>query len=140
MKFALSISGVTIGAMLSASLLVPTVSFASDADGMRCPSGFNTGFSNGVLKCSRQVTTNVEVRKSVCPIFTDRYTQRTNAADVCFNNQGQAVLTVPEFVLDPQNWTRDIDGSTGALDRFTKGGQVTTDFTWPVAVNGVYGF
>jgi hypothetical protein len=143
MKTAISLASIATGVLLSASLLVPTAARAGDADGMKCPSGYTAAFSNGVLKCSKQITTNVEVRKSVCPIIPfvgTTYEQRTNAADVCRrSDNGALVATVPEFAFDPQNWRRDVDGSTGALDRFVKGGQTQTDFVWPVPVNGLYG-
>ena len=141
MKSATLIKGLTAGVLLATSSLFPSVSFAGADDGVRCPSGYNASFSNGVMKCSKQVQSVAETRPSVCPLIafvTTEYIQNTNAADKCrrFDN-GTLVSTVIGGVpvFDPQNWQRQIDGAAGALDRFIKPGATHTEYAYPTAVN-----
>ena len=141
MKSATLVKGFTLGALLASSSLLSGVSFAGADDGVRCPSGFTASFSNGVMKCSKQTQTVAETRPSVCPLIPfvgTQYIQETNAADRCRrSDNGSLVATVIGGVpvLDPQNWHRQIDGSTGALDRFIKPGAAQTEYAYPQAVN-----
>jgi hypothetical protein len=141
MKSATLIKGLTFGALLASSSLFSSVSFAGADDGVRCPSGYNASFSSGVMKCSKQVQTVAETRPSVCPLIPfvgTQYIQNTNAADKCRrSDNGSLVSTVIGGVpvLDPQNWDRQIDGATGALDRFIKPGATHTEYAYPQAVN-----
>jgi hypothetical protein len=141
MKSAILIKGLTLGALLASSSLFSGASFAGADDGVRCPSGYSASFSNGVLKCSKQVQTIAETRPSVCPLIpfvNTQYIQNTNAVDQCRRSDNGALVTsviggVP--VLDPQNWHRQIDGAAGALDRFVKPGATHTEYAYPTAVN-----
>lgn len=129
---------IVAAAFVAAGVASPSISIAGGANGVSCPAGYTAtpdDSFNGVMKCSRVVTTPLEARKSVCPGIAGiqfTYEQRAGAADACRRtDNGALVATVPELVLDPQNWRRDIDGSTGALDRFLKGGQPRTEFAFP---------
>jgi hypothetical protein len=138
LKSLVVVKSIAVATLMAAGLATPAISVAGGANGVHCPAGYNATPSdsfNGVMKCSRVVTTPLEVRKSVCPGIAGiqfTYEQRPGAADVCKRtDNGAFVATVPELVLDPQNWRRDVDGSTGALDRFLKGGQPRTEFAFP---------
>ena len=141
MKSATLIKGLTLGMMFASSSLFSAASFAGADDGVRCPSGYTASFSNGVMKCSKQVQTIAETRPSVCPLIPlvgTQYIQETNAADRCRRSDNGALVSsviggIP--VLDPQNWHRQIDGAAGALDRFVKPGATRTEFAYPQAVN-----
>ena len=141
MKSANLFKGLTFGALLASTSLFSGVSFAGADDGVHCPSGYSASFSGGVLKCSKQVQTVAETRPSVCPLIpfvSTQYVQNTNAEDRCRrSDNGALVATVMGGVpvLDPQNWHRQIDGGSGALDRFIKPGATHTEFAYPVAVN-----
>ena len=141
MKAATLFKGLTLGALLASSSLFSSISFAGAADGVHCVNGFSPSFSGGVLKCSKTVTPVTETRPSACPFIpfvNTQYIQNTNAADKCRrSDNGALVDTVMGGlpVLDPQNWHRQIDGGTGALDRFVKLGVTHTEFDWPSPVN-----
>ena len=141
MKSANLIKGLTFGALLASTSLFSSASFAGADDGVRCPSGYTSSFSSGVMKCSKQVQSAPETRPSVCPIIpfvSTQYIQNTNASDRCRrSDNGTLVATVIGGlpVFDPQNWHRDVDGAAGALDRFVKPGATHTEYTYPVAVN-----
>ncbi|MFN0301549.1 MAG: hypothetical protein ACKVQU_14485 [Burkholderiales bacterium] len=129
---------IAVAAFVAAGLASPSISVAGGANGVSCPAGYDAtpaSSFNGVMKCSKVVTTPLEIRKSVCPGIAGIqfiYEQRVGARDVCKRtDNGTTVATVPELVLDIQNWRLDQDGATGALDRFLKGGQQRTEFTFP---------
>ncbi len=144
LKSLVVVKSIAVAAFVAAGLAAPSISVASPQQGVTCPNTYGTrlvnlggasGNSDVVMKCVKVVETQPEVRKSVCPVIlfvNTTYVQRTNAADVCTrSDNGATVATVPEFVFDPQNWTRDVDGAAGALDRFTKGGGTHEEFVYP---------
>ena len=62
MKFATLVKGLAVAAVLSSTSLVSSVSFAnSPVNGVSCPSGFNSSFSGGVLKCEKDVTSQAAI-------------------------------------------------------------------------------
>ena len=138
MRLIFTIKFFALATPLIAFALMPSISLAGPDAGVRCPGGFTATFNNGVLKCSRQVTVNSEFRNSVCPLIFGvgtTYQQIANAADKCTrNDNGATVATVPENAFDPGNYTRVVDGGSGARDRFRKGGQTKTEFAYPEAV------
>lgn len=137
MQLTFTVKYFALATLLIAEALIPSISLAAPSDGAKCGNGYTPSFNNnsGVLKCSKQVTANSEIRKSVCPFIfgvSTVYQQRLNAADRCTRNDtGATVATVPENAFDPDNYTREVDGGIGALDRFRKGGQTQTEFAYP---------
>ena len=140
MKLTLTIKCFTLAALLIAGELIPSISLAGAEAGVICPDGFTANFnnSNRVLRCSKRVTANDEIRKSVCPIdinpFRWRYNPPRAGIDTCTDDNAKVVDTVPENTFDPLNYPRDPDGAAGLRDRFIKRGQTTTEFAFPKAV------
>lgn len=55
-------------ALVVAGVAAAQSAFASADDGVKCRSGFNASFSNGVLKCSKQVVRSVSLDgRTTCP-------------------------------------------------------------------------
>jgi hypothetical protein len=135
MRLEFNINYLALMTSVFACTLMPEISLAGPNDGVRCPREYTSQFNNGILKCSRRVTTNPEYRNSVCPFIfavSTTYQRIANAPDRCTRNDNGATLeTVPENAFDSENYIREVDGGASTRDRFRKGGQPQTQFTYP---------
>lgn len=135
MRLAFNVSYLVFIVPVIVCTLSPEVSLAEPKDGVRCPSGYTSQFNNGILKCFKQVTTNPEYRRSVCPLIVGvgtTYQRISNGPDRCTRgDNGATVDTVPENAFDPENYRREVDGGPSAQDRFRKGGGSQKQFIYP---------